>query len=44
VIAMLMGSSAARRQAPKSVSLFATGIEDNEVQDVNVGDEDLSPE
>jgi predicted fused transcriptional regulator/phosphomethylpyrimidine kinase len=44
VIAMLMGSSAARRQAPKSVSLFATGVEDNEVLDVNVKDEDLSPE
>ena len=44
VIAMLLGSAAARQQAPKSVNLFATGMEENEIQDVKLEDDGVTPE
>jgi len=40
---MLLGAASARQHAPKSVSLFASGVEDSEIQDVKLED-DLSPE
>ena len=42
VVAMLLGAASARH-APKSVSLFASGVEDSEIQDVKL-EGDLDPE